>query len=89
MHMYAHTCMHTCTCMSNMLNMINMDASMSAAICNFYTCIHVCVCMCMHVHACGDTPHAPDSPRHPLPLPRAIGSPKYQNSISSELIEII
>ena len=28
--------MHICTCM---LNMINMDASMEVAICNYYTCI--------------------------------------------------
>ena len=27
-----HGCTHTCTCM---LNMINMDASMEAAICNY------------------------------------------------------
>ena len=38
-------CMHICICM---LNMINMDASMLVAICNFYTCIHVHAC----VHAC-------------------------------------
>ena len=52
-----HTCMHrhvhTYTRMLNMINMINMDASMSAAICNFYTCVcmhlHACVCMCMCV----------------------------------------
>ena len=41
--------MHVCTCM---LNMLNMDASMSVAICHFYTCIHVSVGMCMHVHVC-------------------------------------
>ena len=36
---YTHTCMrtHARTCMLNMLIMLNMDASMSAAICNFYT----------------------------------------------------
>ena len=45
MHRHAHTHTHTHTCM---LNMINMDASMLVAICNFYTCIHVCACMCMH-----------------------------------------
>ena len=43
-------CTHACTCM---LNMINMDASMLTAICNFYTCVcvyvHVCACMCMFV----------------------------------------
>ena len=49
--MHAHAHMHACTCM---LNMLNMDASMSAAICNFYTCINVRVCVCMHacVYAC-------------------------------------
>ena len=81
-------CMHTCTCM---LNMLNMDASMAGAICNFYTCISVCVCVCacMHVHVCGDTPHAPRCPPSTWPLPRAAGSPKHQNSISPELIKII
>ena len=46
-----HVCMHTHkrTCM---LNMLNMDASMSAAICNFYTCINVRVCVCVYMHAC-------------------------------------
>ena len=48
MHMYA------CTCMSNM---INNDASMRVAICNFYTC--ACACMHMHVHMCVDSPYAP------------------------------
>ena len=96
MHTYAHTCMHVCTCMLNMLNMLNMDASMSAAICNFYTCINVHVCMCMHVHACacmcvcvGTPPMPPDTPPPTCSLPRAVGSPKHQNSISPELIKII
>ena len=86
MHTHIHTCMHACTCM---LNMLNMDASMLAAICNFYTCINVHVCMCVHVHVCGDTPQAPRCPQPPTPSPRATGSPKHQNSISPELIEII
>ena len=47
--MHTQACTHTSTCM---LNMINMDASMLVAICNFYTCIHVHVCMCMDAHAC-------------------------------------
>ena len=51
---------------------------------------HACACVCMHVHMCGGhppaTPHShPPSP----PTPRASGSPKHQNSISLELIEII
>ena len=92
MHTHAHARTHACTCMLNMLIMLNMDASMSAAICNFYTCIHVCMCVCVHVRVWGDTPHAPRCPWPPsatCPLPRAAGSPKQQNSISPELIEII
>ena len=58
-----------------------------------YTCVYVhvraCTCMCM----CGGTPpmppDAPDTPPPTCPLPRAAGSPKHQNSISPELIEII
>ena len=88
MHACMHTHAHTC-----MLNMLNMDASMSVAICNFYTCIHVCVCVCacMCIHV-GTPLMPPDVPRHApthLPLSRAAGSPKQQNSISPELIEII
>ena len=80
-HVYMHTCM---------LNMINMDVSMLAAICIFYTCIHVCAFMHMHVHVCGDTPMPLDAPDTPPPTcpPRATGSPKHQNSISLELIKI-
>ena len=84
MHMHAHMHAHTCTCMLNinMLNMINMDASMSAAISNFYTCIHVHACMCMHLHACvcmWEHPPClqmpPDTPRH-LPPPQSCREPK-------------
>ena len=90
MHTHAHACTHACTCM---LNMLNMDASMLAAICNFYTCInvHVCVCMCARACACvWGHPSMPPAAHPPTcPLPRAAGSPKHQNSISPELIEII
>ena len=89
---HIHACTHARTCMLNMLNMLNMDASMSAAICNFYTCINVCVCVCMHAHACacvwGHLPMPSDVPPPTCPLPRAAGSPKNQNSISPELIKI-
>ena len=89
-HTCMHTHMHACTCM---LNMINTDASMLAATCNFCTCVCVCACMCacvcMHVYMCGGHPHPPThTSTHPHPL-RATGSPKHQNSISLELIEII
>ena len=73
----SHACthVHTCTCM---LNMLNMDASMLVAICNFYTCInvHVCMCMCMHVHVCGDTPPCPQIPPTHLPPPQSRREPK-------------
>ena len=75
--------MHACTCM---FNMINMDASMRVAICNFYTCA------CVHVHACTHVwtaPMSPDVPQSFVPSPRAVGRPKHQNSTSPELIEII
>ena len=77
----SYACMHTHT-HTHMLNMINMDASMSVAICNFYTCIHVHACVCVHVHACGDTPMPPDAPRHPpthLPPPQSCREPKTPN----------
>ena len=90
MHMHVHACTHARTCM---LNMLNMDASMLAAICNS---IHVCVCVCVHVHACacvwGHPPCPqipPDTPPPTRPLPRAAGSPKHQISITLELIKII
>ena len=88
--MRTHAHMHARTCM---LNMLNMDASMLAAICNS---IHVCVCVCMHVRACvcmwGHPPCPqipPDTPPPTCPLPRAAGSPKHQISITLELIKII
>ena len=52
MHAHTHAHMHIHICMLNVITMLNMDASMSAAICNFYTCIHVHACVCMLVHAC-------------------------------------
>ena len=92
MHTHAHARTHACTCM---LNMINMDASMLAAICNFYTCIHMHACVCMHAHTCAcmwGHPMPPDAPRHPPPtcsLPRATGSPKYQDSLPLNIPELI
>ena len=69
---------------------------MGAAICMKLSCFpHVCACV--HVRACacmctcvGCTPQPPPNPHPPTPpTPRAAGSPKHQNSISLELIEII
>ena len=73
-HARAHT--HAC-----MLNMINMAASMVAAICNFLTClssrfvrVRACTCMCTCL---GTLPHAP---RPICPLPRAAGSRREPKS---------
>ena len=54
------------------------------------TCVYVCMCMCVHACACMCTcVGAPLSTPHPHPpIPRAAGSPKHQNSISLELMEI-
>ena len=77
MHMHMHTHTHARTCMLNMLNMLNMDASMSVAICNCYTCIKVHVCMCIHACACvWGHPHAPRCPPTHLPPPQSCREPK-------------
>ena len=84
MHTHAHAHTHACTCMFNMLNMLNMDASMLAAICNFYTCINVRVCMCMHAHACAcvwghpPCPQMPPHPPAPSPEPQGAQNTKIQ-----------
>ena len=76
MHTHTHARTHARTCM---LNMLNMDASMLAAICNFYTCINVCVYMCVHVTCmcmCGGHPPCPQmAPTH-LPPPQSRREPK-------------
>ena len=81
MDMYTHARTHTRTCMLNMLNMLNMDASMSAAICNFYTCINVCVCACACMCMCVETlpmPQMPPHPPAPSPEPQGAQNTKIQ-----------
>ena len=76
-HTHAHACTHTGTCM---LNMLNMDASMLVAICNFYTCIHVhtcmciCACVCVYMHV--GHPPCPQTPPTHLPPPQSCREPK-------------
>ena len=85
-------CMHTCTCTYTHTR-THMHVKHAK-----HGCLHVSghlqflymyKCVCVHVHVCGDTPHAPRCPPPTCPLPRAAGSPKHQNSISPELIKII
>ena len=78
-HVYAHAYIHAC-----MLNMINMAASMVAAICNFLTClssrfvhVHACTCVC----TCLGTPPMPPNPSAPSPEPQgAAGSRREAKS---------
>ena len=65
---------------------------MGAAICmklSGLPCMHVRACACMRAHACAHVWGVPPKHHPPSPTPRAAGSPKHQNSISLELIEII
>ena len=82
---YTHMCMHMHV--KHVVNMINMDAFMLVAICNFYTCIHVhgCMCVCVCVHVCGDTPMPSDTPHQPAPSQshREPKTPKFNNSQSN------
>ena len=92
-------CMSACTCMhTNACTHKHVKHAKHAK----HGCLHVgghlqflymykcaCVHLRMHVHVYRDTPMSPDAPPSTCPLPRAAGSPKHQNSISPELIEII
>ena len=79
-HMQAHAHMYACTntyvhTYPYMLIMINMAASMVAAICNFLTCsfwcyMYVHVCICAHcMCACMKTLLCPQILPHPPALP--------------------
>ena len=81
MHTCAHTCMqaHMHACCKHVVNMINMDASMGVAICNFYTYMCACACMCTCV---GTPPMPPDAPNPPAPPQRCREpkTPKFNKS---------
>ena len=57
-HVHVHACMHTHMYRqthTHMLNMIHMDASMEASMCNSWTCyffMNACACLCGHAYAC-------------------------------------
>ena len=93
-HAHTHTCTHTQAHVkhSNHAKYGCLHVGGHLQFLYMYTCVYVrvrvCACVCMW----GTPHHAPRCPWHPpptCPLPRAAGSPKQQNSISPELIEII
>ena len=92
-HTHMHACMHMCIWHHREFPGIPPWGQPFAWNYHVYhTCMgmRACVCVHMHVHMCGGTPQPPSTPIHPPPpTPRAAGSPKHQNSISLELIEII
>ena len=91
-HTCTRMCTYTCTC-THMHIWHHREfpgiPPMGAAICmklSCLTCTCVYACTCVHACACA---HVWGAPPKPSPTPRATGSPKHQNSISLELIEII
>ena len=94
-HAHARARTHTCTCVWHYREFPGIPP-MGVAICMKLSCLPcVCVraCVCVHAHVCarvwGAPPNHPWPPSTHPPTPRAAGSPKHQNSISLELIEII
>ena len=87
-YMHAHTHMHVKHVKHAKHGCLHVGGHLQFLYMYKCACVHVhaCMCMCMCVGTC---PHAPDAPPSTCPLPRAAGSPKHKNSISSELIEII
>ena len=88
-HMHTHT--HACTHMHvkhAKHRCLHVGSHLQFLYMYKCACVHVHVCACMYV-CVGTPPHAPRFPTPTCPLPRAAGSPKHQNSISPELIEII
>ena len=93
MHTYAHGSMHACMHMH--VKHVKHAKHGCLHVGSHLKFLYMYTCMCVHVHACvcmWGHPHAPrcsQTPPPTCPLPRAAGSPKQQNSISPELIEII
>ena len=96
-HAHTHICMHACMHMhvkhANHAKHGCLHVGGHLQFLYMYKCVYVhvraCMCMCMYVGTPPMPPDAPDTPPPTCPLPRAAGSPKHQNSISPELIEII
>ena len=87
-HMHTHTHMHVKHAKHAKHGCLHVGGHLQFLYMYKCACVHVHACACMCV--CVETPPMPpDAPPPTCPLPRAAGSPKHQNSISPELIEII
>ena len=89
---HAHACTRTCTCMHMHVKHAKHDKHGCLHVGGHLQFLYMYKCVCVHVRTCacvGGHPHALRCPPPTCPLPRAAGSPKYQNSISPELIKII
>ena len=94
-----HTCAHACACIhththsydiignSHGFPQLGRPFAWNYHVYHACMCVRVCACVRVHVHMCGG--HPPTTPSPIYPPPRAAGSPKHQNSITLELIEII
>ena len=90
MHAHAHACMHMHVKHAKHAKHGCLHVGGHLQFLYMYKCACVCVRACACVCMCVVTPPMPpDAPPPTCPLPRAAGSPKHQNSISPELIEII
>ena len=86
-HMHTHMHMHVKHAKHAKHGCLHVGGNLQFLYMYKCACVHVCVCTCMCV--CVGTPPCPQMPPPTCPLPKAAGSPKHQNSISPELIEII
>ena len=94
MHAHAHACTYDIIGNSQVFPQWGRPFAWNYHVYHTCVCVHAHVCMHMHVHVCRGHPPTtpipqPSPPSQPPPTPRAAGSPKHQNSISLELIEII
>ena len=96
----SHTCAQTCACTHTHAHAHTYDIignshgflQWGRPFAWNYHVYHACMCVCVHVCMCtclGAPPNHPSPSYTDPPSPRATGSPKHQNSITSELIEII
>ena len=90
MHVHSHICTYDIIGNSQGFPQWGLPFAIEIIIVNMYMCmrVHACACACMCTCVGGTPNHSHPHPPTP-PHPRATGSPKHQNSITLELIEII